>query len=177
MHKEANIFVAGHKGLVGSALYRHLESAGYGRLVTRSRGELDLTRQEDVEDFFQEKGFDYVFLAAARVGGIRANHAYPAEFIYHNLAIQTHVIDAAWKTGCKRLVFLGSSCIYPRECPQPMKEAHLLTGPLEPTNQPYALAKIAGVPLFSVYIRLSRCPVVLGAIIVTSTSAGGTTCP
>jgi GDP-L-fucose synthase len=138
---------------VGSALLRKLETEGYTNLVTRTHAELDLELQSEVEAFFTETKPEYVFLAAAKVGGILANNTYPAEFIYSNLAIQTNVIHAAWKTGVKRLFFLGSSCIYPRECPQPMKEEYLLTGPLEPTNEPYAVAKIAGLKMCEAYNR------------------------
>lgn len=145
MDKNASIYVAGHRGLVGSALVRKLEADGYPRLVTRSHSELDLTDQAGVDAFFAQEKPNYVFLAAARVGGIHANNEYPAQFIRDNLAIQTNIIHAAWKNGVERLLFLGSSCIYPQLCPQPMKEEHLLTGPLEPTNRPYALAKIAGI--------------------------------
>lgn len=145
MDKNASIYVAGHRGLVGSALVRKLEADGYPRLVTRSHSELDLTDQAGVDAFFAQEKPSYVFLAAARVGGIHANNEYPAQFIRDNLAIQTNIIHAAWKNGVERLLFLGSSCIYPQLCPQPMKEEHLLTGPLEPTNRPYALAKIAGI--------------------------------
>ena len=153
MNKDSRIYIAGHTGLVGSALYRKLEAEGYTNLITPTHGELDLERQADVEVFFEREQPEYVFLAAARVGGIWANNTYPAEFIYNNLAIQTNVIHSSWKAGVKRLLFLGSSCIYPRECPQPMKEEHLLTGPLEATNEPYAVAKIAGVKMCQSYNR------------------------
>ena len=139
--------------MVGSAMLRKLKAEGYSNLITHSHAELDLTRQSSVEAFFQAERPEYVFLAAAKVGGILANNTYPADFIYSNLAIQTNIIHAAWKTGVKRLLFLGSSCIYPRECPQPMKEEFLLTGPLEPTNEPYAVAKIAGIKMCQSYNR------------------------
>ena len=145
MNKNSRIYIAGHLGLVGSAITRKLETDGYNNLILRTHKELDLTQQTDLEAFFDREKPEYVFLAAAKVGGIWANNTYPAEFIYSNLAIQTNILHAAWKVGVKRLLFLGSSCIYPRECPQPMKEAHLLTGPLESTNRSYAVAKIAGV--------------------------------
>lgn len=145
MDKNARIFIAGHRGLVGSALASHLTSQGYNHLITRTHAELDLTRQADVETFFAKEKPDYVFLAAAKVGGIHANNTYPADFVYDNLAIQTNVLNSAKKQGAKRLLFLGSSCIYPKLAPQPMKESYLLTGPLEPSNRPYALAKIAGI--------------------------------
>ncbi|MFZ5575402.1 MAG: GDP-L-fucose synthase family protein [Pseudomonadota bacterium] len=153
MEPHAKIYVAGHRGLVGSALMRTLQARGYANLVTRTHAELDLTRQVEVEAFFEREKPDYVFLAAAKVGGIHANDTYPAEFIRDNLAIQTHVIHAAWKHGVRRLLFLGSSCIYPKLAPQPMKEEHLLSGPLEPTNRPYALAKIAGIEMCWAYNR------------------------
>ncbi|MGA7146000.1 MAG: NAD-dependent epimerase/dehydratase family protein, partial [Desulfobacterales bacterium] len=153
MNKNSKIYIAGHTGLVGSALYRRLETDGYSNLIVRNHSDLDLTRQIDVESFFKTEKPAYVFLAAAKVGGIMANYAYPAEFIYRNLAIQNNVIHAVWKTGVKRLLFLGSSCIYPKECPQPMKEEYLLTGPLEPTNEPYAVAKIAGIKMCQAYNR------------------------
>jgi len=153
MKKTSRIYIAGHTGLVGSALLRKLEAEGYSNLMVRNRSDLDLTRQDDVEAFFKTEKPEYVFLAAAKVGGIMANYTYPAEFIYTNLAIQNNVIHSAWKTGAKHLLFLGSSCIYPKECPQPMKEEHLLTGPLEPTNEPYAIAKIAGIKLCQSYNR------------------------
>jgi GDP-L-fucose synthase len=153
MHREAKIYIAGHTGLVGSALHRKLQAEGYTNLITRTHVDLDLMRQAEVETFFENEGPEYVFLAAAKVGGIWANHSYPADFIYRNLAMQTNVIHAAWKTEVKGLLFLGSSCIYPRECPQPMKEEYLLTGPLEVTNEPYAVAKIAGVKMCEFYNR------------------------
>ena len=153
MDLNAKIYVAGHRGLVGSALVKNLKAKGYANLLVRTHAELDLTNQAQVDIFFQEEQPDYVFLAAARVGGIVANNIYPAEFIRDNLAIQTNVIDAAYRNGAKRLLFLGSSCIYPKRCPQPMKEEYLLTGPLEPTNRPYALAKIAGIEMCWSYNR------------------------
>ncbi|MBI4665211.1 MAG: GDP-L-fucose synthase [Nitrospinae bacterium] len=151
MEKTSKIFVAGHKGLAGSAICRALEKNGYSNLLQRDRGQLDLEDQRSVREFFKSEKPEYVFLAAARVGGIMANNTYRAEFIYNNLIIQTNVIDAAWRAGTQRLMFLGSSCIYPRHCPQPMKEEHLLTGPLEPTNEPYAVAKIAGIKMCEAY--------------------------
>ena len=153
MGKNSRIYVAGHNGLVGSALCRRLDKEGYSNLIVRKHSDLDLTRQKEVDDFFQTEKPDYVFLAAAKVGGIMANDTYPAEFIYENLAIQNNIIHAAWQTGVRRLLFLGSSCIYPRECPQPMKEDYFLTGPLEPTNEPYAVAKIAGIKMCQAYNR------------------------
>lgn len=147
METHARIYVAGHRGLAGSAIMRSLQARGYGNLLTRTHAELDLTEQGAVDAFFAAEKPEYVFLAAARVGGILANDRYPAEFIRDNLAIQTNVIRAAHDHGVRRLLFLGSSCIYPRHCPQPMKEEHLLTGPLEATNRPYAIAKIAGVEM------------------------------
>ncbi|MDH5525738.1 MAG: GDP-L-fucose synthase [Nitrospirota bacterium] len=151
--KTARVFVAGHRGMVGAALVRRLAAAGFESIITRTRAELDLTCQADVADFFSAERPQVVFLAAAKVGGILANNTFPAEFIRDNLAIQDNVIHQAWKSGVQRLVFLGSSCIYPRECPQPMKEDHLLTGPLEPTNAPYAVAKIAGISMCEAYNR------------------------
>ena len=147
------IYIAGHRGLVGSGLMRNLRDKGYTHFVTRTHAELDLTDQAAVEAFFAAEKPDYVFLAAARVGGIHANNTYPAEFIRDNLAIQTNIIHAAYKTGVKRLLFLGSSCIYPKLAPQPMQEEHLLTSELEPTNRPYALAKIAGIEMCWAYNR------------------------
>ena len=145
MDSNASVYVAGHRGLVGSAIVRNLQVQGHDNLLMRTHDELDLTSQHAVDAFFATEKPDYVFLAAAKVGGILANNEYPAQFIRDNLAIQTNIIHAAWKNGVKRLLFLGSSCIYPKLAPQPMKEEHLLTGPLEPTNRPYALAKIAGI--------------------------------
>ena len=153
MNKNSSIYIAGHTGLVGSALLRSLEADGYSNLIVRNHSDLDLTKQAEVETFFQTERPEYVFLAAAKVGGIMANYTYPAEFIYNNLTIQNNVIHAAWKTGVKQLLFLGSSCIYPKECPQPMKEDYLLTGTLEPTNEPYAIAKIAGIKMCQSYNR------------------------
>jgi len=153
MEKNAKIFVAGHRGLVGSALMRTLTAQGYMNTITRTHREVDLTDQLATRLFFEQERPEYVFLAAAKVGGIYANNTYPAEFIQQNLAIQTNVIHEAWRTGVKRLLFLGSSCIYPRDCPQPMNEEYLLTGPLEPTNRPYAIAKIAGIEMCWSYNR------------------------
>jgi len=153
MHSDSKIYVAGHRGLVGSALLRQLEARGYRNIITRTHAELDLTEQAAVRDFMAREKPDCVLLAAAKVGGIHANNAYPAEFIRQNLAIQTNVIHEAWRNNVSHLLFLGSSCIYPRECPQPMKEEYLLTGPLEPTNRPYALAKIAGIEMCWAYNR------------------------
>src|SRR5713226_2344839 len=150
---DARIYVAGHRGLVGSALVRALERAGYQNLLLRTRAELDLTDAAAVRQFFADERPEYVFLAAAKVGGILANSTYPGEFIFQNLAIQANVIDSAYRWGAKRLLFLGSSCIYPKLCPQPIKEEYLLTGPLEPTNRPYALAKIAGIEMCWAYNR------------------------
>jgi GDP-L-fucose synthase len=151
--KKAKIYVAGHRGLVGSALMRRLVARGYTNFLTRTHAELDLIDQRAVEAFFGEHKPEYVFLAAARVGGIYANNAYPAEFIYQNLAVQVNVIEAAHRHGVRRLLFLGSSCIYPRDCPQPIKEEYFMTGPLEPTNSAYAVAKIAGVESCRAYNR------------------------
>jgi GDP-L-fucose synthase len=153
MDKNAKIYVAGHRGLVGSALMRQLEAQGYKNIVTRSHAALDLTNQQDVAEFFKAEKPAYVFLAAAKVGGIHANNTYPAEFIHENLSIQNNVIHQSYSNGVKRLLFLGSSCIYPRDCPQPIKEEYLLTGSLEPTNRPYALAKIAGIEMCWSYNR------------------------
>ncbi len=145
MQKSARIYVAGHRGLAGSAILRCLQAQGCTNLILRTHAELDLTEQSAVRDFFEKERPEYVFLAAGKVGGILANNSFPADFAYINLAMQANVIHAAWQSGVKRLMFLGSSCIYPRDCPQPMKEEYLLTGPLEPTNRPYAIAKIAGI--------------------------------
>jgi GDP-L-fucose synthase len=153
MDKDDRIYVAGHRGMVGSALVRCLRSHGFENLITRTHAELDLTNQGAVNGFFENEPIDVVFLAAAKVGGIQANNIYRADFIYQNLMIQANVIHAAYKAGIRRLLFLGSSCIYPRQCPQPMKEEHLLSGYLEPTNEPYAIAKIAGINLCQSYNR------------------------
>ncbi|MDP2992964.1 MAG: GDP-L-fucose synthase [Deltaproteobacteria bacterium] len=153
MRINSRIYIAGHRGLVGSAFVRKLKAQGYNNLILRTSKELDLRRQADVESFFAREKPEYVFLAAAKVGGIHANNTYPAEFIYDNIAIQTNVVHESWRAGVKRLLFLGSSCIYPRDCPQPMKEECLLTGPLEPTNEPYAVAKIAGIKMCQSYNR------------------------
>lgn len=153
MNAQPRIFIAGHRGMVGSALKREFEANGYRRLVTRGREALDLTDQQAVRAFFAVERIDVVLLAAARVGGILANASYPAAFIYENLAIATNVIDAAYRAGVERLVFFGSSCIYPKQCPQPIRESDLLSGPLEPTNEPYAMAKIAGLKLCEAYNR------------------------
>ncbi|HJV52179.1 MAG TPA: GDP-L-fucose synthase [Noviherbaspirillum sp.] len=147
------IFVAGHRGLVGSAIVRALRKRDRNNIVTRSHAELDLTDQAQVRAFFESHAIDEVYLAAARVGGIHANNTYPAEFIYDNLMIQTNIIHEAWRTGIRKLLFLGSSCIYPRMAQQPIKEEYLLTGPLEATNEPYAIAKIAGIKMCESYHR------------------------
>lgn len=153
MNKHAKIYIAGHRGLVGSAIARNLRAAGYDNLCERTHAQLDLTDAHATEAFFFTEKPEYVFLAAAKVGGIVANNTYPAEFIRDNLAIQTNVIHSAWRNGVTRLLFLGSSCIYPKLAPQPMKEEHLLTGALEPTNRPYALAKISGIEMCWSYNR------------------------
>ena len=153
MEQDAKIYVAGHRGLVGSAIVRQLRNQGYENLLLRTRVELDLTSQLEVRGFFRSETPDYVFLAAAKVGGIHANDTYPADFIVDNLAIELNVIRAAYKNGVKRLLFLGSSCIYPKQAPQPLREEYLLTGPLEPTNEPYAVAKIAGIKMCESYNR------------------------
>ena len=153
MHKTARIFVAGHRGLVGSAIVRRLQSLGYDQLLVADRSALDLTRQSAVESWFAAQRPQIVILAAARVGGILANDSFAAEFLRDNLAIQTNVIDAAYRNGAQKLVFLGSSCIYPKLAPQPMREEYLLTGPLEPTNEWYAIAKIAGIKMCQAYRR------------------------
>jgi GDP-L-fucose synthase len=147
MHKDTRIFVAGHRGMVGSAVVRALLRRGYGNVVTRTRAELDLTDQTAVTAFFRNEAIEVTVLAAAKVGGIMANVTYPADFFYQNVMIEANVIHAAYMSGVQRMAFLGSSCIYPRDCPQPIKEAYLLTGPLEKTNEPYAIAKIAGITL------------------------------
>ena len=145
MNKDAKIYVAGHRGMVGSAIARELQREGYENIVTRTHSELDLTRQDEVEKFFETEKPEYVFLAAAQVGGIGANAARPADFMYRNMMIEMNTIHSAWKNGVKKLLFLGSSCIYPKLAPQPMKEDCLLTSSLEPTNEAYALAKISGL--------------------------------
>ena len=147
IRKESKIFVTGHRGMVGSALVRRLQSSGYGNLLLRTRNELDLLDQHAVEAFLNEQRPDYIFIAAAKVGGIQANNRYRADFLYQNLQLQSNLIHGAHLAGVQSLMFLGSSCIYPRDCPQPIKEEYLLTGPLEPTNEPYAIAKIAGIKL------------------------------
>ena len=153
MQPTSRVFVAGHRGLVGSAICRHLAAAGYQRLLLRTSTELDLADRNAVWDFFKNQRPEYVVLAAAKVGGIQANSTYPVEFIRDNLLIQTNAIDACYEFGVKRLLFLGSSCIYPKFCPQPIREEYLLTGPLEPTNRPYAVAKIAGIEQCWAYNR------------------------
>ena len=151
MDKESKIFIAGHNGLVGSAINRALVNQGFHNLVLKTRQELDLTDQKNVSSFFSQEKPDYVFLAAAKVGGIKANSDTPADFIYNNLTIQNNIISESHKNGVKKLLFLGSSCIYPRNCPQPIKEEYLLTGPLETTNDAYAIAKIAGIKMCQSY--------------------------
>lgn len=153
MRSDTKIFVAGHRGLAGSALVRRLQARGFHNLVTRTRAELDLVDQGAVRQFFEKERPQVVFHAAGKVGGIAANDSFPADFIYQNLAMEANVIDAAYRCAVDRLVFLGSSCIYPRDCPQPIREEYLLTGPLEPTNRPYAIAKIAGLELCWSYNR------------------------
>jgi GDP-L-fucose synthase len=152
-NKNARIYVAGHRGMVGSAIVRRLVAGGYTNLLTRTHDELDLLDQPSVFEFLRQEKPDFIFLAAAKVGGIQANNTYRAEFLYRNLMIEANVIHGAWQAGVERLLFLGSSCIYPRECPQPIKEEYLLTGPLEQTNEPYAIAKIAGIKLCESYNR------------------------
>ena len=151
MHADAKIFVAGHRGMVGSALVRTLNAKGYNNILTQTRTELDLLNQSAVADFLSAEKPDFIFIAAAKVGGIQANNTLRADFIYQNLAIESNLIHGAHKAGIQRLMFLGSSCIYPRDCPQPIKEDYLLTGPLEPTNEAYAIAKIAGIKLCEAY--------------------------
>jgi GDP-L-fucose synthase len=157
MEKNSKIYIAGHRGMVGSAIWRNLESKGYKNLIGRTSKELDLTRQEEVQAFFEKEKPDYVFMAAAKVGGIMANDTYRAEFIYENLMIQNNIIHSTYKYGVKKLLFLGSSCIYPKHAPQPMKEEYLLTGELEKTNEPYAIAKIAGIKMCENYYRQYGC--------------------
>jgi GDP-L-fucose synthase len=151
LEQSSKIFVAGHRGMVGSAMVRRLQAEGFNNFALRSKAELDLTRQAGVEAFFQTEKPEFVFVAAARVGGIFANNTYRAEFSYTNLAIQTNLIHAAWQAGVKGLLFFSSSCVYPRACPQPMKEEHLFSGAPEPTNEPYAIAKLAGMSLCRAY--------------------------
>ncbi|MCU7939238.1 MAG: GDP-L-fucose synthase [gamma proteobacterium symbiont of Bathyaustriella thionipta] len=153
LNKDSKIYVAGHRGLVGSAIMRQLDAMGYSDVLTRTHGELDLVNQAQVQDFFEQEKPEYVFLAAAKVGGIHANNTYPAEFIYQNMMIEANIVDAAYRNDVEKLLFLGSSCIYPRAVEQPMREDALLTDILEPTNEPYALAKIAGIKLCESYNR------------------------
>jgi GDP-L-fucose synthase len=157
MEKSAKIYIAGHRGMVGSAIYRKLEKEGYTNFVTRISTELDLRNQNDVAQFFEQEKPDYVFLAAAKVGGIVANNTYRADFLYENLQIQNNVIHSSYLNGVKKLMFLGSSCIYPKLAPQPLKEEYLLTGLLEPTNEPYAIAKIAGIKMCDAYRAQYGC--------------------
>ncbi|MCX6840637.1 MAG: GDP-L-fucose synthase [Verrucomicrobia bacterium] len=151
MNPDSRIFVAGHKGMVGSALVRSIERSGFSHLILRSKAELDLTRQADVERFYEQEKPDYVYIAAAKDGGLMSNNTNRAEIITTNLQIQTNLIHAAWQNGVKKLLFMASSCIYPRECPQPMNEGHLWSGHLEPTNSPYAVAKLAGIEMCRAY--------------------------
>lgn len=151
MEKKSKIYIAGHRGLVGSAIVRNLKENGYSNIVTRTRTELDLLDSQKVSEFFKKEKPEYIFLAAAKVGGIYANDAFPAEFIFENLQVQNNIIHNAYLNKAKKLLFLGSSCIYPRECPQPIKEEYLLTGPLEKTNEAYAVAKIAGIKMCQSY--------------------------
>jgi len=153
MNKTSKIYIAGHRGLVGSAILKKLQDEGFNNIICQTHKELDLMRQDDVADFFETEKPEYVFLAAAKVGGILGNDTYPAEFIYNNLTIQNNIIHASYMNHVKKLLFLGSSCIYPKHCPQPMKEEHLLSGYLEPTNEPYAIAKIAGIKMCQSYNR------------------------
>jgi len=157
MEKQSKIYIAGHRGMVGSAIHRKLEKEGYSNIVTRVSAELDLRNQQQVSDFFNTEKPDYVFLAAAKVGGIVANNTYRADFLYDNLQIQNNVIHNAYLNGVKKLMFLGSSCIYPKMAPQPLKEDYLLTGLLEPTNEPYAIAKIAGIKMCDAYRAQYGC--------------------
>jgi len=157
MNKDSKIYIAGHTGMVGSAIHRRLVEKGYTNFVLRTLNELDLTRQQDVENFFESERPEYVILAAAKVGGIKANDSYRGQFIYENLQIQNNIIHQSYVTGVKKLLFLGSSCIYPKDCDQPMREEYLLTGPLEQTNEPYAIAKIAGLKMCESYYRQYGC--------------------
>jgi len=151
VEKDIKIYVAGHRGMVGSAIVRELKGRGYNNILTRTHQDLDLTNQAAVSEFMIKEKPGYIFLAAAKVGGIHANNTYRGEFIYQNLMMETNIVHAAWQAGVIRLLFLGSSCIYPRDCPQPIKEEYILTGPLEQTNEPYAIAKIAGIKLCESY--------------------------
>lgn len=151
INKDSKIYVAGHRGMVGSAIVRRLQAGGYKHIITRTHAELDLTHQAAVNDFLAKEKPEYIFLAAAKVGGIHANNTYRAEFIYQNLMIEANIVNAAWLAGVEHLLFLGSSCIYPRACPQPILEEYLLSSLLEPTNEPYAIAKIAGIKLCEAY--------------------------
>jgi GDP-L-fucose synthase len=153
MDTAAKIYVAGHRGMVGSALVRRLQQTGYGNILTRTHGELDLLDQAATSGFLEQEKPDFIFIAAAKVGGIQANNTLRADFIYQNLMVEANLIHGAWQAGVQNLCFLGSSCIYPRDCPQPIREDYLLTGPLEPTNEPYAIAKIAGIKLCESYNR------------------------
>ncbi len=157
MDKSAKIYIAGHRGMVGSAIHRKLEKEGYTTFITRTSDTLDLRHQQQVIDFFEQEKPDYVFLAAAKVGGIAANNTYRAEFLYDNLQIQNNIIHNSYLNGVKKLMFLGSSCIYPKMAPQPLKEEYLLTGPLESTNEPYAIAKIAGIKMCDAYRAQYGC--------------------
>ncbi len=157
MQKDSKIFVAGHRGMVGSAIVRNLAAKGFSNIITRTSAELDLRNQQSVNTFFEEQKPDFVFLAAAKVGGIVANNVYRGQFIYENLMIQSNVIHAAYSNGVKKLLFLGSSCIYPKMCEQPIKESYLLNGYLEQTNEPYAIAKIAGLKMAESYKRQYGC--------------------
>ena len=157
MNHESKIYIAGHRGMVGSAIRRKLEKEGYQRIIGKRSDELDLRRQDQVEEFFSKEKPDYVFLAAAKVGGIYANDTYRADFLYENLMIESNILHAAWKSGVQKLMFLGSSCIYPKMAPQPLKEDYLLTGPLEHTNEPYAIAKIAGIKLCDAFRAQYGC--------------------
>jgi len=157
MNQNSKIYIAGHNGMVGSAIYRDLTGKGFDNIVTRTSKELDLRIQQDVEFFFADEQPEYVFLAAAKVGGINANNIYRADFLYDNLMIEANIIHASWKTGVEKLLFLGSSCIYPKMAPQPLKEEALLTGTLESTNEPYAIAKIAGIKLCEAYRAQYNC--------------------
>ena len=157
MERNSKIYIAGHRGMVGSAILRNLTAKGFANIITRTSSELDLRNQQLVNDFFEAEKPDYIFLAAAKVGGIMANSTYKADFIYENLMIESNIIHAAYKTNAKKLMFLGSSCIYPKMAPQPLKEDALLTSPLEPTNEPYAIAKIAGIKMCEAYRAQYGC--------------------